>query len=294
MSTYTYPIPDAPHPDWARLLAALWSHGLNNPDPEQVQTHLRNVALLESIAQTTERRDEAAMVRPSSLLSCARQAYLLLQGHKPEPMSMGLAPSFAIGHLAEAFTRAFLFSALPPCFELLYDRPVPLPSWWPDHEQFRQQGTNDFTIQVRPGMEAAARAFVDYGLPVCMFDCKTTGVPNIDKFARAKSLSDGPDGFGYNAQLTVYGAGNPEPCETALLVFNRNSPMKGVVVRALKAGERAEEEARLRVGLEKAVAGVDPGMEFKVRWGKSGDFYCNNYCSMRHACQSTPAPLGDQ
>lgn len=291
MSQYTYPIPESPHPDWSRFLAALWAHGQHNPDPEQVQKHLNNVKLLENIAQTTEQRNEPAAVRPSSLLSCQRQPYLLLKGHEPEPMSRGLAPSFAIGHLIEAMTRAYLFSALPDCFELLYDRPVPLPEWWPQHPRFRQQGTNDFTVQVRPGREEECAKYTQTGAPVCMFDMKTMGQIPFTTLSKCKSMSEKPDGFGYNAQLTVYGAGNGAACETVLMGMNRNSPMQGVAVRRLSLTERAEEEYRIRTGLEKSIEGVDPGLEFAERWGKQGEFYCNQYCSLRGPCASTPVEV---
>jgi hypothetical protein len=64
--------------------------------------------------------------------------------------------------------------------------------------------------------------------------------------------------------------------------------MKGVVVRRLNDGERAEEVYRLNTGIQSAIAGTDPGLEFIERWGKSGAFYCESYCGMRHACKATP------
>lgn len=291
-NAYTLPIPPEPAPDWSRFLRDLWFHGLSAPDPELIARHVGNVHLLEALVGSAVRRDRReAQVRPSSLLSCQRQAWLLLQGHEPEPMGQGLAPSFAIGHLIEAMTRAFLYGALPPGFALTHDTRVPLPGWWPtDHPKFADKGTNDFTIRVTDAALAAPYLDMSRSRPVCVFDLKTSGIPNVDKYARAKNLSDFPDGFGYNAQLTTYGAGSPEPCDTVLMVFNRNSPMKGVVVRQLKDTERAEEEYRLRTGVEGAVAGRDPGLEFAERWGKAGGFYCESFCSMRHACKATPAP----
>ena len=134
---YTLPAPTEPHPDWSRLLAAIWQHGLTNPDPEQVAIHVGNVHLLEKLVGTTQHKQYEPQVRPSALVSCQRQAFLFLQGHTPEPMSGGLAPSFAIGHLIEAMSRAFFYGALPPGFALTHDTQVPLPAWWPKgHPKF--------------------------------------------------------------------------------------------------------------------------------------------------------------
>lgn len=289
MSDYTYPIPPEPAPDWARFLRDLWFHGLTHPDPEQMQRHVGNVHLLDALVGTAVRKKREAQVRPSALLSCQRQAWLLLQGHEPEPMSQGLAPSFAIGHLIEAMTRAFLYGALPPGFALSHDTRVPLPSWWPTaHPSFAAKGTNDFTIRVTDRAMAAQYLDLERSRPVCMFDLKTSGIPAITKYAKEGNLSDSPDGFGYNSQLAVYGAGNPEECDVCLMVFNRNSPMQGVVVRRLKDGERAEEAHRLATGFEMALANKDPGLEFQQRWGKSGKFYCDQFCSMREHCKATP------
>lgn len=290
-NAYTYPIPESPHPDWSRLLSALWAHGLNNPDPEQVAVHVGNVHLLEKLVATTQHRQHEPQVRPSALLSCQRQAFLFLQGNTPEPMSGGLAPSFAIGHLQEAMARAFFYGALPPGFSLTHDTAVPLPSWWPvDHPKFAKQGTNDFTIRVTDPALAAPYLDLERARPVCIFDYKTMGQIPYTTLSKCKSLADKPDGFGYNSQLTVYGDGSVEPCDVALVGFNRNSPMQGIAVRKFGDGERAEEAHRLKTGFEMALAGVDPGLEFINRWGKQGGFYCESYCSMRHACRATPVP----
>lgn len=287
------PKPDSPHPDWSRFLQALWDHGRDNPDAELVQRHLNNARLAEALSRTTERRDGPAFVRPSNLLSCARQAHLLLKGHDPEPLSVGLAPSFGIGHLIEAYTRAYLLSALPPGFALSFDTRVPLPSWWPkDHPRFADEGTNDFTIRVTDKWTASAYLDLPRVTMACVFDLKTAGMQPFNQHKRVRSLADKPDGFGYISQVTLYAAGHEahqgEHVDAVLMVFNRNSPMQGVACRALDRGLRMMEEDRLRALIACARDGGDPGLEFMDRWGGEGAFYCNKYCSMREHCAATP------
>lgn len=288
----TLPKPEHPHPDWSRLLQAIWDHGRDNPCPDLIQVHLNNANLAAKLAGTAGRRGGPAFVRPSNLLSCARQAHLLLTGHEPEPLSTGLAPSFAIGHLVEAFTRAYLLSALPPGFGISFDSRVPLPTWWPkEHERFANEGTNDFTIRVVDKLTASAYLDLSRAEPACVFDLKTAGQMPYTQHTKARSLADKPDGFGYLSQVTLYAAGHEEhqgeQVDAVLMLFNRNSPMQGVACRLVDRGLRAMEERRLQDGIEAALAGRDPGLEFADRWGAQGAFYCKSYCSMRHHCQST-------
>jgi hypothetical protein len=302
-TTYTLPPPETPYPDWSRFIAALWDHGARNPDPAHVERHMAAADLLAKIKGSFEAREGRAYVRPSSLLSCARQTYLFLRGHEPEGMPRNIALTFAIGHIAEAAGRCYLSSALPPCFELSLDQPVPLPSWWPTGDaRFAKTGTNDFMLRIVD--PAAAALYLDpetAGPPVCMGDFKTASSYQYDQMARAKSLADKPDPFGYTGQITVYGEGQGGPKVTAavLALFNRNSPSQPLVVRAVSAGVRQYEARRIEDAITGALAGVDPGRELLDRWGEKAHFYCGvegktGMCPLRSVCGSIEPPARER
>lgn len=288
-TNHTLPPPTEPHPDWSRLIQALWDHGRLHPDPALVARHIGNVGLVANLVGAFEERtDEPPRIRPSSLLSCARQSYLFLKGYDPEPMPRGLSITFGIGHFVEAAGRVYLMGALPPGFEMTVNTQEPLPAWWPtEHPRFADKGSNDFKIWVSdPGL-AAAYLDLNRAKMLCVGDFKTASSFQV---RRAADLADKPDGFGYLAQVATYGAGQPQPCDTVLAVFNRNSPSQGLAARLVSPGTRGSEEYRIQRAFQCALTGRDPGREFLDRWGKAGQFYCDKqrgYCPMKEVCAET-------
>jgi hypothetical protein len=287
------PPPSSPHPDWSRLVAAIWNQGMSvkNMLPEHAVPAVGNAskAILDSVLE----RNEAKFIRPSSFLSCARQSYLFLKGEQSADMPDNIGTTFAIGHLLHELSYAAMKSGLPGCFTVQHEVPVNLPAWWPtDEKNFKQKGTIDMIISINDPVEAAK--YLAPGQPETMLvDFKTQGSYSYRKHGKADYAHE-PDGFGYMAQLATYADSKGILENGALLAgINRDSLTQPLKPRFISPTILHGEVARLKNAFEHAQAGRDPGKEFAVRHGKEANFFCGlggskGYCAFKDACKATP------
>jgi len=285
------PIPKKPYPDWARLLKAVWLHGMSvkNITDANVEAAVKEIGPL--IFEAMTRRNEAQVVRPSAFLACARQTYFAVRGDESGGMPDNIGTTFAIGHTLHQLSYAAVRSALPPGFEAATEMAVRLPAWWPkDETKFNQSGTVDLFLRITDPELAAA--YLPSTQPRKMLvDFKTMGGYSYKKHAKA-IFGEDPDGFGYMSQLAVY-ADSPDidVVGTGALVagINRDSLTQPLLPRLVAPRVLATERARLQAALEMAVEGSDPGEEFLIRHDDEANFFCGRggrpgYCAFRTTC----------
>jgi hypothetical protein len=295
MSDAFLPKPDKPYPDWSRFLKDVWMHGMSvsNINQDIAKTHVKRAA--QSIAEVFTRRNEASKVRPSAFLACARQTYYSVQGEDSGKMPDNIGSTFAVGHLLHELSYAAVQSALPPGFKASTEVRVSLPEWWPeDVTRFNQGGHVDMTIK--------AESFGGYlaeGQPAEMLiDFKTMGSFSYRKHGKTVWGED-PDAFGYLAQLAVY-ADSLGMLETGAIIagINRDSLTKPLAPRFITPDALRAELDRVKIAVDMAVEGCDPGEEFLVRHGKDAYFQCGRggrpgYCAFRKVCGDNPTREGD-
>jgi len=297
----TLPIPDKPYPDWSRFLKAVWMHGsmLPNMDPDRVETAINRAS--SSIKGSLTKRNEARQIRPSSFLGCGRQAYFMLQDETPADMPDNIGTTFAVGHLLHEVSYAAVQSALPACFAADAETPVALSDWWPKgHPKFAESGTADLVLKVLGECDQLdlAAQYIDgvvlEAQPKILVDFKTMGGYTIRKHGNAVFGED-PDGFGYMAQLAVYADALGIIDSGAVLAgINRDSLAKPLVPRYIEPRILKDELKRVKIAVEMALEGSDPGEEFLIRHDTDAYFLCGRggkpgYCAFRDACRANPS-----
>ncbi len=294
--TTTFPTPSKPYPDWSRFVRDLWVHGMSvhNIDPLLVETHVEQAA--KAIRESMTRRQEAQMVRPSAFLACARQTYFAVQGEQGGSMPDNIGPTFAVGHLLHELSYAAIHSAAPKGLKVETEKEVLLPDWWPDDwQQFNQHGHIDMLLTFEsPEVQAK---FVSESEPIrVIVDFKTMGGFSFKKHGKTIWGED-PDGFGYLAQLAVYAdALDYSSTDTGVLIagINRDSLAQPLLPRRIPKEALDAEVARVKVAVETALEGSDPGEEFLIRHNDEAYFYCGRggrpgYCPFRETCRQRPS-----
>ena len=289
------PLPDNPFPDWSRFLKELWMHGMSvqNIDQALAKHHTLNAA--NNIIEVFTRRNEAKVVRPSAFLACARQTYYSVQGEDPGGMPDNIGTTFAVGHLLHELSYAAIKSALPLGFDIRTELEVSLPDWWPTNiAKFNQRGSLDIVITVKDW--ALAKKYLPTTAPSRMLiDLKSMGGYSYQKHGRTVWGED-PDPFGYLAQITVYADSLvPSQIDDGVIIagINRDSLTKPLAPRFITPEELRAELARVKIAIEMALEGSDPGEELLIRHGKAAYFQCGRggkpgYCAFREVCKSTP------
>ena len=293
MSKHLLPVPDEPYPDWSRFIRAVWMHGLNvnNIDPRLVGEHVDRAA--QSIKESLVQRNEAQRVRPSAFLACARQTYYAVQGEDAGRMPDNIGPTFSVGHLLHEISYAAVQSAMPKGFKVEVEKEVSLPDWWPeDYERFNQQGHVDMFVTAED-----ATGYLAEGAPDQMLiDFKTMGGFSYKKHGKTV-WGEEPDAFGYLAQLSVYADALGVQDKGALIAgINRDSLTQPLLPRFIEPKALKEEAQRVRVAIEMALEGADPGEEFLNRHDRDAYFQCGRggkpgYCAFREVCRNNPATV---
>ena len=286
-------MPDAPYPDWARFIKAVWMHGMSvkNMDATLAKAHVADAA--ESIVEVFTRRNEARTVRPSSFMACARQTYFSVTGEDSGEMPDNIGSTFAVGHLLHEMSYAAVESVLPDGFSAECEKKVDLPDWWPkDKAHFNQKGHVDLFITVTD--QAAKAAYIGKDAPDKMLvDFKTMGGYTYKKHGKTVFGED-PDAFGYLAQLSVYADTLGVLDNGALLAgINRDSLTKPLFPRFIDPKTLKDELARVKLAIEMAQEGSDPGEEFLIRHGSEAHFQCGRsgrpgYCPFKVVCKERP------
>lgn len=288
--TFKLARPIKPYPDWSRLLKALWLHGMSttNADPILINQHVDNAA--HAIKGSMLVRNEASRIRPSSFIACARQTYFAANGEQGGPMPDNIGTTFAIGHLLHELSYAAVRAAIPAGFKVEVEKPVSLPEWWPDdYERFNQEGHVDMLITA----EDAGGWLPDDAPKVMLVDFKTMGGFSYKKHGKTIWGED-PDGFGYLAQLSVYADALGIIDNGAIIAgINRDALTQPLLPRYIDGKALKAEAARVKVAIEMAQEGSDPGEEFLVRHDQEAHFYCGRtgrpgYCPFREVCAANP------
>lgn len=292
------PKPDQTYPDWSRFLRDVWMHGMSvgNMDTFTLGEHL-NMAV-HSIMETMTSRNEAKLIRPSAFLACARQTYFAANGVQSGNMPDNIGSTFSVGHLLHNLSYAAVISAMPLAFKVSVEVDVAMPSWWPDdHTRFNQHGHVDMLIEVVDS--AAAAAYLPDGAPSKMLiDFKTMGGFSSKKHVKTL-FGDDPDPFGYLAQLSVYADALGLLDVGAIVAgINRDSLASPLMPRFIDPKILRAERDRVRVAIEMALEGQDPGEEFILRHDKEAYFHCGRagkpgYCPFREHCAANPTRDGD-
>lgn len=304
------PIPDKPYPDWSRFLKAVWMHGsmLTNMDPNRIDTAINRAC--GSIKGSLTKRNESRQIRPSSFLGCGRQAYFMLQDETPADMPDNIGTTFAVGHLLHEVSYAAVQSALPECFIAQVETAVDLPAWWPKgHPKFAESGTADLVLSLADPQEWEQRnkALGDFGAaaqyingvvlesqPKILVDFKTMGGFTVRKHNKTVFGED-PDAFGYMAQLAVYAESLGIIDSGAVLAgINRDSLTQPLAPRYIEPRILKDELKRVKIAVEMALEGSDPGEEFLIRHDTDAYFQCGRggkpgYCAFRDACRANPS-----
>jgi hypothetical protein len=290
---FKLPFPDQPYSDWSRLIKAVWMHGMSseNIDPVLVSDHAENAR--KSIVSSMTQRNEARKIRPSAFLACARQTYFAAQGEDSGKMPDNIGPTFAVGHLLHELSYAAVHSAMPKGFKVETEKEVDMPSWWPDdYSRFNQHGHVDMVVSVEDA-DTCSKYLSPDAPKTMLVDFKTMGGFSFKKHGKTIWGED-PDAFGYLAQLAIY-SDALGLLETGAIVggINRDSLTKPLHPRFITPKELQDELARLKVAVEMAVEGSDPGEEFLVRHGKEAHFQCGRsgrpgYCPFKVKCAATP------
>ena len=286
------PKPSEPYPDWSRFLKDVWMHGMSveHADPVLVDEHVENAA--KSIKSSMVQRNEAQRIRPSAFLACARQTYYAATGEKSGGMPSNIGPTFAVGHLLHELSYAAVRAAIPAGFKVETEKSVSLPEWWPDdYARFNQEGHVDMLITAEN-----ADGYLPDSVPrVMLVDFKTMGGFSFRKHGKTIWGED-PDAFGYLAQLAVY-ADSPDidVINTGAIVagINRDSLTKPLFPRFIEPAALKGERDRVKVAIEMALEGSDPGEEFLIRHDRDAYFHCGRagkpgYCAFRDLCNANP------
>jgi len=270
-NTNTLPPPDKPYGLWARFVTDLYEHGKRHAQRSIVRSELE--LILPSLVESFERPDEPPQVRPSGNLSCPRQAYLLEKYGTAQDKDMGLGATFASGHYFHAMAFAYCKSAVPPGFELVTEEePEQMPTWWLQRDTFRQTGHRDLVLRI-VDEDLAAKYLQASAGSSCLVDFKTMGAWSFRKHCQGDPW-EGPDGFGYMAQLAVYSDGGSLFDEVVLAGMNRDQLWKPLKCRVIPQSVLSKEMYRVRKGFEALESGTDPGCEFFMRWAKQAEFIC--------------------
>lgn len=284
------PKPDAPFHDWSRFLKAVWLHGMSvdNADPVLVDQHVDDAA--KSIKSSMVKRNEAQRIRPSAFLACARQTYYAANGEQGGDMPSNIGSTFAVGHLLHELSYAAVKAAIPAGFKVETEKPVGLPDWWPDdYERFNQEGHVDMFITAED-----ADGWLPEDAPKQMLvDFKTMGGFSFKKHGKTIWGED-PDAFGYLAQLSVYADALGVIDNGAIIAgINRDSLTKPLLPRFIGPDALKGERDRVKVAIEMALEGSDPGEEFLIRHDRDAYFHCGRagkpgYCAFREQCAANP------
>ena len=291
------PVPDKPYADWSRFLSAVWMHGMSvqNIDKDIVAT--RADLANESIKEVFTRRNEASTIRPSAFLACARQTYFSVQGEDSGGMPDHIGSTFAVGHLLHELSYAAVLSAMPEGFLVEVEKHVNLAPWWPkDATKYNQAGHVDMLVTCTdPAVKAK---YIPRQVNVMLVDFKTMGSYTYRKHGKTVWGED-PDAFGYLAQIAVYTDALGVIDSGAIVAgINRDSLTKPLLPRHISAEALKSELARVKLAIEMAEDGSDPGEEFLTRHGSDAYFQCGRggrpgYCAFRDICQETPTRDGD-
>lgn len=284
------PKPESPFPDWSRFLKAVWLHGMSveNADPVLVDQHVDNAA--KSIKGSMVQRNEAQRIRPSAFLACARQTYYAANGEQGGDMPSNIGSTFAVGHLLHELSYAAVEAAIPAGFKVETEKPVSLPDWWPDdYERFNQEGHVDMLVTA----EDADGWLPDDAPKVMLVDFKTMGGFSFKKHGKTIWGED-PDAFGYLAQLSVYADALGVIDNGAIIAgINRDSLTQPLLPRFIEPAALKAERDRVKVAIEMALEGSDPGEEFLIRHDRDAYFHCGRagkpgYCAFREQCNANP------
>ena len=303
--SHPLPKPSEPYKTWATFLKAVWMHGMSvqNMDKTIAASHVSDAA--KSILEVFTRRNEAKTVRPSSFLACARQTYYSVQGEDAGNMPDNIGSTFAVGHLLHELSYAAVKSGIPSGFAVETEKNVALPEWWPDDKaKFNQRGHVDMFITVPD--RAAHEAYLSPDTPDRMLiDFKTMGSFSYRKHGKTVWGED-PDAFGYLAQLAVYADTlglvsddpNKEGVGAIVAGINRDSLTQPLFPRYIDSKTLNDELARVKLAVQMAVDGNDPGEEFLTRHGSDAYFHCGRagkpgYCAFKAVCKSNPTRDGD-
>lgn len=287
----TLPSPTKPYASWSKFLADLWMHGMCNMDESVATDHSRN--LTKPLVESFTRRNEASNVRPSSFLACARQTYFSVQGHKSGDMPANIGSTFAVGHLLHEFSFAACRSAAPEGLWVSYETSVDLPEWWPkDAEKFNQTGHIDMILNWTD--EDAKEKYLGHDAPsVMIVDFKTMGSFSYKKHGKTVWGED-PDGFGYLGQVAVYADALGLLNNGVIIAgINRDQLAAKLLPRWIEPAALIAERDRVKMAIEMAVNGDDPGEEFLVRHDDDAHFFCGRngkpgYCPFREVCRDNP------
>ena len=293
------PIPDKPYPDWSRFLKAVWMHGsmLTNMVPNRIDTAINRAC--GSIKGSLTKRNESRQIRPSSFLGCGRQAYFMLQDETPADMPDNIGTTFAVGHLLHEVSYAAVQSALPECFIAQVETAVDLPAWWPKgHPKFAESGTADLVLRRVAQSDDNMWKYIDGAVldaqPEILVDFKTMGGFTVRKHNKTVFGED-PDAFGYMAQLAVYAESLGIIDSGAVLAgINRDSLTQPLAPRYIEPRILKDELKRVKIAVEMALEGSDPGEEFLIRHDTDAYFQCGRggkpgYCAFRDACRANPS-----
>lgn len=283
--------PSSPYPDWSRFLKDVWLHGMDveNISTWYVDEHAERA--LKSIKEAMTRRNESVVVRPSSFIACARQTYYAANGETPENMPGNIGTTFAVGHLLHELSYAAVRSAMPENFKVEVEKAVALPEWWPkDYARFNQEGHVDMLISVKGDFDGY---LPDDAPRVMLVDFKTMGGFSYRKHGKTV-WGDDPDAFGYLSQLSVYADALGVTQYGALIAgINRDSLTMPLLPRYVTPKQLEDEVARVKLAVEMALEGSDPGEEFLTRHGDDAYFQCGRggkpgYCAFRKVCGANP------
>jgi len=265
---------------------------VSNIDQEIAASHISDAA--KSILEVFTRRNEAKTIRASFGIACARQTYYSLQGEDSGKMPDHIGSTFAVGHLLHELSYAAVKSAIPEGFTVSTEVKTDLPDWWPtDIDHFNQKGHVDMLISCD-----SREAWHDHFLPpdqpnTMLIDFKTMGSYTYRKHGKTVWGED-PDAFGYLAQLSVYADALGLSDTGAIIAgINRDSLTQPLAPRFIDPSALKAELARVKIAIEMAVEGSDPGEEFLVRHGKDAYFQCGRggrpgYCPFKEVCKENP------
>ena len=252
----------------------------------------------EAIKEVFTRRNDARTIRPSAFLACARQTYFSAQGEESAGMPDNIGATFAVGHLLHELSYAAVLSAMPHGFLVEVEKHVNLAPWWPkDSSKYNQAGHVDMLLTAED--PAAYSRYLPDDQPTTMLvDFKTMGSYTYRKHGKTVWGED-PDAFGYLTQIAVYTDALGVTDSGAIVAgINRDSLTKPLLPRHISAEALKDELARVKLAIEMAEEGSDPGEEFLTRHGSDAYFHCGRrgkpgYCAFREVCKSTPTRDGD-
>lgn len=265
---------------------------VRNMNKDLLEKHIKEVTpkLIESFTL----RSESSVIRPSTFLSCSRQAYIknvLREGAELMPDNIG--STFAIGHLLHEVSYAAIKSVIPNGFEVRTELEVQLPEWWPkDRLSFNQEGHIDMLIEISNPEEACKYLPPDIveEQSAMIVDFKTQGSFSYKKHGVA-DYSKASDGFGYMTQLGIYADALGLIGNGAILAgINRDQLVKPLLTRHIAPSVLMREVERVKRTFDYVEKGIDPGPEFLIRHGQEAHFYCGRggkkgYCPFKNKCK---------